>query len=109
MASMDFVFNSLSKFDRKKTTLSDWLAQLENRFELADIEEEGKKIKLCQLYIGQTENDILEALPAETTWAAAKVALIEQLSEGSQTEEAWNALKSISRDGRDLVDLASEI
>ena len=72
---MEFVFHSLPKYDRKKFTLSDWLTKLEHRFVLAEIEGDSKKIKLCQFYIGQTDDDILEGLANDATWQEAKDAL----------------------------------
>ena len=108
MTSLEFVFNTLPKFDRKTHTLSEWLSKVDRIFVLTEIEDDDKKIRLCQLFIGQTGEDILEGLDEGTTWAAAKEALLTRLGDGTQAEEAWNALKHLSRRGRELTDLGCE-
>ena len=40
------------------------------------------------MYIGQTGEDILNQLQADTTWANAKRKLVACLEDGSQEEEA---------------------
>ena len=106
---MEFVFNNLPKFDRKTHTLSDWISKIEQRFKLTKIEEDEQKIAVTQLYIGQTGEDILSQLGADATWAQAKEALAARLGEGTQAEEAWNALKHITKGGKELVDLGCEV
>ena len=109
MAALEFVFNSMPKFDRKTHTLSDWLSKLERRFGLTKIEEDEQKIAIAQLYIGQTGEDILGGLGDDATWAQAKAALASRLGEGTQSEEAWNALKHLTKGGKELVDLGCEV
>ena len=106
---MDFVFNSMPKFDRRAMTLSEWLVKLEHRFALAEVNDNAKKINLCALFIGQTGEDILLELEADTTWEAAKAALSARIGEGTDAEEAWTALKNVTRGGRELIDLGSHI
>ena len=105
---MEFVFNSLPKFDKKAHTLSEWLYKLELRFILADVSDDKKKIKLCQIFIGQTGEYILGSLGGEATWEQAKAFLVSSLGEGTQAEEAWNALKNLTREGKDIIDLGWE-
>ena len=106
---MEFVFNSMPRFDRKKTSLSEWLRKLEQRFDLTHVQEDSKKIKLCSMFIGQTGEDLLSTLPDEATWEEAKDVLATRLAGGSTSGEAYTLLKNMSRDGRDLVDLAGEV
>ena len=68
-------FAGMPRFDQNISTLSEWTAKLERRFELADIDEDSKKIHLCSLFIGQAGEDVLEDLAPGTTWEAAKIAL----------------------------------
>ena len=46
---MEFVYNNMPKFDRKKTTLSEWLRKLEQRFALTNVQDDANKIKLSAL------------------------------------------------------------
>ena len=105
---MEFVFQSLKKFDRKTGTIAEWIENYETRCTLAGVTEDLSKIQLCTLFIGQAGADILTALPTGTTWDEAKQALISRISFGSQEEEAWAALKALKRNGKDLADLGSE-
>ena len=89
--------------------LSDWLGKLEFRFSMAEVDEDQQKINICALYMGQTGEDILRTLPAETTWERAKTALANSIGEGTVQEEAWAMLKNITRDGQDLVDFGSRV
>ena len=107
-ANMEFVFQSMPKFDRKTGTISEWLNKFECRCGIANINEDAKRIQLCKLFSGQTGEDILGGLPDATTWEQAKQALIDRIGEGSLQEEAWTALKNLTRNGRDLVDVGSE-
>ena len=86
MANMEFVFNTLPKFDRKIHTLSDWIGKLERILALTEIEDDARKISITQLFIGQTGEDILAGLGPEATWEEAKAALATRLGEGTQAE-----------------------
>ena len=105
---MNSVVGSMPLYDSRQNTLSDWLTQLEQRFVLGEVTEAPRKITWCRLLIGQTGGDILAKLPPGATWEEAKQNLQARLGEGSVEEEAWQALKSLKRNGRDLVDLAAE-
>ena len=109
MATMEFVFNSLPKFDKRAHTLSEWVNKLEQRFVLAEVEDDSKKIQLCRLFIGQAGEDVLGGLPEGATWEQAKAALVTRLGEGTQAEEAYHALRNLSRDNRDLTELGCEV
>ena len=105
---MNSVVGSMPTYNSRQHVLSDWLTQLEQRFELGEVAEAARKITWCRLLIGQTGGDLLAKLPPEATWEDAKRSLQARMGEGSVEEEAWQALKSLKRNGRDLVDLAAE-
>ena len=69
---MNSIINAMTKYDHRQHVLSDWLLELEQRFQLGEIETDKAKIIWCQLLIGVTGNSILAGLDAETTWSAAK-------------------------------------
>ena len=48
----------------------------------ADVEEDARKIKFCQEFIGQTGEDILTQLPDDISWEDAKQELIDRLGTG---------------------------
>ena len=105
---MEFLFSSLAHFNKRQQRISEWLAKLEQRFVLADVEDDARKIKFCQVFIGQTGEDILAQLPDNVSWEVAKGELIERLIDGTVEEEAWTALKQLERGDRDIVDLGAE-
>ena len=49
----------MAKYDHRQHELSDWLLELEQRFQLGDVETDKAKIIWCQLLIGATGNSIL--------------------------------------------------
>ena len=51
---MEFIFTSLPRFNKRQHRISEWLAKLEQRFVLADVGEDARKIKFCQVFIGKT-------------------------------------------------------
>ena len=73
----------------------EWLAKLEQRFVLADIGDDARKIKFCQVFMGQTGEDILMQLTDDISWEEAKRELIDRLGDGTVEEEAWTASKGI--------------
>ena len=106
---MEYIFlQSMPKYKKGTGSLPEWLAKLEDRFELGDIQEDSKKIKLCKLHVGQAGEYILNSLAPDTTWGEAKKALVGQMGEGSPQEEALTALQSLRREGKDLVELGGE-
>ena len=105
---MNSIINAMSKYDHRQHELSDWLLELEQRFQLGEVEADRAKITWCQLLIGATGNSILAGLDAETTWSTAKETLLSRLGAGSVRDEAWVALKHLTRGTKEIFELASE-
>ena len=105
---MNSIINAMTKYDHRQHVLSDWLLELEQRFQLGEIETDKAKITWCKLLIGATGNSILAGLDAETTWSTAKETLLSQLGAGSGRDEAWVALKHLTRGSKEIIELASE-
>ena len=72
---------------------------------LADIEKDARKIKFCQVFIGQTKEDILAQSPDEIPCEEAMRESTERLGEGNVEEEAWMALKQLERVSHGEIDL----
>ena len=83
----------MAKYDHRQHVLSDWLAELEQRFQLGEVTTHRAKITWCQLLIGATGSSILASLEDETTWETAKETLLSRLGAGSVRDEAWASLK----------------
>ena len=49
LVKMKFLFNTIPCYDRWQHTISEWLAKLEQRFTLANID--ARKIKFCKVFI----------------------------------------------------------
>ena len=105
---MNSIINAMPKYDHRQHELSDWLLELEQRFQLDEVEADRAKITWCQLFIGATGNSILAGLDAETTWEAAKETLLSRLGTGSVRDEAWAALKHLTKGSKEIIELASE-
>ena len=105
---MNSIINAMAKYDHRQHVLSDWLLELEQRFQLGDVEASKAKITWCQLLIGATGNSILAGLEADTTWEAAKDLLLSRLGAGSVRDEAWVALKHLTRGTKEIIELAGE-
>ena len=105
---MNSIINAMVKYDHRQHELSDWLLELEQRFQLGEVETDKAKITWCQLLIGATGNSILAGLDAETTWETAKETLLSRLGAGSVRDEAWVALKHLTRGSKEIIELASE-
>ena len=69
------------------------------------MEEDAKKIKFFQVYIGQTDENILSQSPDDTSCKDAKRELIVRLGDGTVEEETWT---SSLQDNKDIVDLGAE-
>ena len=80
---MNSIINAMNKYDHRQHELSDWLLELEQRFQLGEVEADRAKNTWCQLLIGATGNSILAGLDADTTWEAAKETLLLRLGAGS--------------------------
>ena len=106
---MESAINQMDKYDHRRHGLSDWLVELELRFQLGGVDTDQSKINWCQLFIGATGSYILARLEDEASWETAKEALLSRLGLGSMKDEAWAALKNYKRGPKDIVELAAEI
>ena len=95
----------MPKYDHRQHVLSDWLAELEQRFQLGEVGEDTNKITWCQLLIGTTGSGILSSLDEEATWEDAKEALLTRLGIGSVRDNTWAALKNLKKGSKDIVEL----
>ena len=98
----------MPKYDHCQHVLSNWLAELDQRFQLGEVGEDTNKITWCQLLISATGSSILSSLDEEATWEDAKEALLTRLGIGSVRDEAWAALKNLKKGSKDIVELAGE-
>ena len=105
---MNFIVNHMGKYDHRQHVLSDWLTELEQRFQLGDVETDKGKIAWCQLLIGATGSSILAGLEGDASWEVAKETLLSRLGVGSVRDEAWAALKELKRGSKEIVELADE-
>ena len=105
---MNSIVNAMPKYDQRQHVLSDWLAELDQRFQLGEVNEDTNKITCCQLLIGATGSGILSSLGEAATWEEAKEALLTRLGIGSVRDEAWAALKDLKKGTKDIVELAGE-
>ena len=105
---MNSIINAMAKYDHRQHELSDWLLELEQRFQLGDVDTDKAKIIWCQLLVGATGSSILAGLDAETTWETAKETLLSRLGAGSVRDEAWAALKNLTRGTKEIIELAGE-
>ena len=49
---MNSIVNHMGMYDHRQHVLSDWLAELEQRFQLGEVNTDKAKITWCQLLIG---------------------------------------------------------
>ena len=105
---MNSIVNLMGKYDHRQHELSDWLAELEQRFQLGQVEADRVKITWCQLLIGATGSSILASLEDGATWEAAKETLLSRLGAGSVRDEAWASLKQSKRGSKEIIELAGE-
>ena len=105
---MNSIINALPKYDHRQHVLSDWLAELDQRFQLGEVGEDTNKITWCQLLIGATGSGILSGLDEEATWEDAEEALLTRLGIGSVRDKAWAALKNLKKGSKDIVELPGE-
>ena len=92
---MNSIVNLMGKYDHRQHVLSDWLSELEQRFQLGQVEADKAKITWCQLLIGATGSSILASLEDGATWETAKETLLSRLGAGSVRDEAWASLKAV--------------
>ena len=105
---MNSIVNHMGKYDHRQHVLSDWLAELEQRFQLREVNTDKAKITWCQLLIGATGSSILASLEDDATWEAAKETLLSRLGAGSVRDEAWASLKQLKRGSKEIIELAGE-
>ena len=105
---MNSIVNHMGKYDHRQHVLSDWLAELEQRFQLEEINTDKGKITWCQLLIGATGSSILAGLEDDASWEVTKETLLSRLGVGSIRDEAWAALKQLKRGSKEIVELAGE-
>ena len=105
---MNSIVNHMGKYDHRQHVLSDWLAELEQRFQLGEVNTDKAKITWCQLLIGTTGSSILAGLEDDATWEAAKEILLSRLGAGSVRDEAWASLKQLKRSSKEIIELAGE-
>ena len=105
---MNSIVNHMGKYDHRQHVLSDWLAELEQRFQLGEVNTDKAKITWCQLLIGATGSSILAGLEDDASWEVAKETLLSRLGVGSVRDEAWAALKQLKRGSKEIVELAGE-
>ena len=98
----------MGKYDRRQHELSDWLLELEQRFQLGQVDTDRAKITWCQLLIGATGSSILASLEDGATWEAAKETLLSRLGAGSVRDEVWASLKQLKRGSKEIIELAGE-
>ena len=98
----------MPKYDHRQHVLSDWLAELDQRFQL-EVGEDTNKITWCQLLNGATGSGILASLDEAATWEDAKEALLTCLGIGSVRDEARAAFKNLKKGTKDIVELAGEV
>ena len=106
---MNSIVNAMPKYDHRQHVLSDWLAELDQRFQLGEVGEDTNKITWCQLLIGATGSRILSSLDEEASWEDAKEALLTRLGIGSVRDEAWAAFKDLKKGSKDIVELTGEV
>ena len=94
---MNSIVNAMPKYDHRQHILSDWLAELDQRFQLREVGENANKITWCELLIGEISSSILSSLDEEVSWEDAKEALLSRLGIGSVRDEAWAALKNLKK------------
>ena len=105
---MNSIVNNMPKYDHRQHVLSDWLAELDQRFQLGEVGEDKHKITWCQLLIGATGSSILFGLEDDASWETAKETLLSRLGIGSVKDEAWAALKNLKKGSKEIVELAGE-
>ena len=82
-SKVNSIVNAMPKYDHRQHVLFDWLAELDQRFQLGEVDEDTIKIMWCQLLIGATESGILSSLgkpqpgkklkkPSSLAWASGQ-------------------------------------
>ena len=69
---MNSIVNHMGKYNHRRNVLSDWLTELEQRFQLGEVNTDKDKIICCQLLIGATGSSILAGLEDDATWETSQ-------------------------------------
>ena len=105
---MNSIINAMPKYGHYQHVLSNWLAELDQQFQLGEVGEDTNKITWCQLLIGTTGSSILSSLNEDATWEDAKETLLTRLCIGSVRDENWAELKTLKKGSKDIVELAGK-
>ena len=105
---MNNIINAMPKYDHRQHVLSDWLAELDQRFQLSEVGEDQNKKTWCQLLTGVAGSSILSGLGEDATWENATETLLFRLGIGSVKDEALAALKNLKKGSKEIVELAGE-
>ena len=105
---MNSIVNLMGEYDHRQHELSDWLLELEQRFQLGQVNSYKAKITWCQLLIGATGSSILASLEDGATWEAAKETLLSRLGAGSVRDESWASLKQLKQGSKEIIELEGE-
>ena len=105
---MNSIVNNMPKYDHRQHVMSDWLAELDQRFQLGEVGEDKHKITWCQFLIGITGSSILFGLEDDASLETTKETLLSRLGIGSVKDEAWTALKNLKKGSKEIVELAGE-
>ena len=105
---MNSIVNHMGKYDHRQHVLSDWLAELEQRYQLGEVNTDKAKITWCQLLIGATGSSIFAGLEDDASWEVAKETLLSCLGVSSVRDEAWASLKQLKQGSKEIVELAGE-
>ena len=105
---MNAIINAMPKYDHRQCVLSDWLAELDQRFQLGEIREDQNKKTWCQHLIGATGSSILSGLGEDATWENAKEALLSRLGISSVKDEDWADLKNLKKGSQEIVELTGK-
>ena len=65
---MNSIVNAMPKYDHRQHYLSDWLTELDQCFQLGEVDEDTNRITLWQLLIGATGSGILSSLGEAVSW-----------------------------------------
>ena len=106
---MNSIINNMLKYDNRQHVLSDWLAELDQQFQLGEVGEDKNKITWCQLLIGATGSSILSGLDEDASRETAKEILLSRLGIGSVKDEAWVALNNLKKGSKEIVEFAGEV
>ena len=105
---MNSIVNAMPKYNHRQHVLSDWLAELDQRFQLRDVDNDTNKITWCQLLTGTARSGILSSLGEMVSWEEAKDAFLARLGTGTVRDKAWVAFKNLKKGTRNIVELAGE-